>query len=1797
MEVQVPLPTVIKLEEESNTIDLDAHTSPEDIVFQWSDKVRTKFKNFFIADTERDLDIIMKWYIQSFREEAMHFDHSEAVKSYLFKHIEFFKLFFDELECPFTDNYLDNMEELLTMYSDLEAETLPSKQNEPNKRSYNKSISKICFRIIEILNAYLMYREDRLYHVLMKIKLNLYSDEAKDLLNLIYGKILTKDPTNKSDLAFCRAYILYQKWKRIREEKEWKQMDQVMYKMYGRTPDSLSTNNTLKRILLPQSELVLDVLSHLIDYTLMSDEYFKFIKTQNIQEDSLIISDFNDIDLDDRSSLTEVTNEDEEFEHAYNNYIESMSRISDSCDIIESPAIKEEDDCCLVGVGTVDCEQGDSKLVHEILDDEDDDIVEIIFLEKKDQTKNVEPSSSFLDSISLLQNRSSPSRGFTVSNATSFLDSISLLQNRTSPSRGFTVSNATSSTESYTRSHSSYNTSPVPILRPSSPDVLPPEEVIEQFEEPSSNDKLPRKMLFSNSDFVVPSTKPPRTRKRINKESMKKKRFLFKKLMKRRRPLMRKTLCTVKNNDNSHKHDTDANSLEKTTDVNKKPSSFLPKNVSHIETQTDFSQPEDIYRMFKGLVTPPSDEHHEDHDIHTTESPNVYTGFLPSSPCSTREQMTDTDFLTSSNKSVNSDGITEKSDNRNTSSPKSVVEERDTEDVPHSPPEQYKTQTDGASEIKSASNEANSGDVSRVENSVSESCCTEENKSKQLNGPSLNSLSSVGLCAPSSNSFLLASSINSNLKLLCTSSDISCDYSPSSSTVSPNLKHKNSNDPYSSLASPDISSTSHDHFPECSTRKGDSEENQMGYGSVNESFSDNEDQDYVVEEDIQSQKGDSDINGDCSDDILIEHHYLDATNGEVVIGLNNQDNTDEETVDNITKNIDYSEAHTSLSRNEATDLKIIESCQSKRRKYTEPNISFHISASDPSAAVRTDQKRNFEYKEMLVSNHSTWNKIMKSHEIDDIWSGPLEKVNGLNNCENPDKTFDLFDNEESQTEISSEALLGYPSQPSVTSITSPSYENPDDFRSYINNLKAKNNTVEIPHVESVETSSSAKKSCDHMVNKKSVRFQLDNNDLRPSNTPALRSNTVKKKRITFAEDIIDIPVIHSPLEISRSKLQSSLKNPIDPENNRYIVPKRNTRPRIPRRMMNLKSLARFNVKPNDPCLQGVPCVIVERLSKTEIDEWKNVSTISRKVRLQKSQSQNSFMSYVRIDYDKSTSKLNENDVVYFNQPEGSNPAAPRQWRRNKFQLKDDTPQEGTVTSRTFNDFSDSDYNSTPVQCTNACCSSLTTELTQLNVTKTRYESILNLSCEPNFSISKCQNCPSLNPFSSKPARRKKRKLSQETKEVESSKSNYFYVASIIKSPDRCSTSLDLNIISSIVESFDAKCDNSVDDFCLNPITLDKSNDISSNEQQTVDSLNVNALDFDCNINTSLNQQPAAVPELEDFEKTLKSEELAKPLTIPSDLHNLNLNRFSPSPINCFSPCSDSPGHIFLSHSPALNENHFLGGEPNDCSQMGNNYGIQPDSFFSQENCFESFRNSSPDSPETENKPDASEHQLPEDKKDYEGELKSENKTEDYKQILAKLDINSLDEEPETRLPLKKRKLSVPNSKEEDNEDDLIGPDLVEEILKRARAEGTEKDDISYPAKPAISIAEIQEKLVEPQPRTFKTPAEKKEMPPPYAASKPSLPFLEHPKIVTEQYNNHTYNNPTINYHMNNVPYPFFPCGSLPYFSPILLPLNSTTTFDMNLVPPQQQQHQPQMTMQEPVNRPRKEKKSKKKKKD
>lgn len=93
--------------------------------------------------------------------------------------------------------------------------------------------------------------------------------------------------------------------------------------------------------------------------------------------------------------------EDQEFEKAYKNFVKSMSTVclendktSDECVNIKVESVSEDEDCQIVSVTTLGNEREAADVIHEILDDDEDDI-EIIYL-KKNSDKQVKCVNNYI---------------------------------------------------------------------------------------------------------------------------------------------------------------------------------------------------------------------------------------------------------------------------------------------------------------------------------------------------------------------------------------------------------------------------------------------------------------------------------------------------------------------------------------------------------------------------------------------------------------------------------------------------------------------------------------------------------------------------------------------------------------------------------------------------------------------------------------------------------------------------------------------------------------------------------------------------------------------------------------------------------------------------------------------------------------------------------------------------------------------------------------------------------------------------------------------------------------------------------------------------------------------------------------------------------------------------------------------------------------------------------------------------------------------------------------------------------
>lgn len=118
-------------------------------------------------------------------KDDVSFKNLELLKTWMLKHIKFFKYYLMELNCLYVDNYLTNMENILVHYFEIELKALSDEQ--PNGKKFGKNtMRQIYSRLIKVLHTYLLGREDHALHVLLKVKYD-FSKKKIMFMNFVFG--------------------------------------------------------------------------------------------------------------------------------------------------------------------------------------------------------------------------------------------------------------------------------------------------------------------------------------------------------------------------------------------------------------------------------------------------------------------------------------------------------------------------------------------------------------------------------------------------------------------------------------------------------------------------------------------------------------------------------------------------------------------------------------------------------------------------------------------------------------------------------------------------------------------------------------------------------------------------------------------------------------------------------------------------------------------------------------------------------------------------------------------------------------------------------------------------------------------------------------------------------------------------------------------------------------------------------------------------------------------------------------------------------------------------------------------------------------------------------------------------------------------------------------------------------------------------------------------------------------------------------------------------------------------------
>ncbi|XP_050513486.1 uncharacterized protein LOC114336771 isoform X3 [Diabrotica virgifera virgifera] len=429
MAVQMPVP--IKVEEdvkdkiklEAEVIDLDDYTSSEERIRRWNSKVRRKNQPLYENDEDCEFFFsLMKWYTETLAEDIIDTDICDTFIQHLNSHLNFYCCTF--VKSKFhgfkKEQYLSHMEDILAINLNYEVELFMKDQKRYKKLHRKKMLRK--------LQTFLFYDTDSYFNVLLKVKFNRFgigSEASKIYWNFIFKFVLSKGPKSTTDLDFARAYFLHEKWKKVNGQTFHKIIEDMLFTTYSRGPEDIASNQHIQEILRPPKE-VLGFIAHQTNDADHCKSFLAYVIKMKEEETMRLVTQV--LEKDDSESVDSIVESQED--------------------------MKQEDDCIIIGEGTVGCSLNEPKIMfHEILDDED--IASIIYFIPEERSEAVD-GRSFLESISIpessadKENRNPKEKSIfgpsPVPQHTFKLQSSNSVQSREKQSRKFTRKKAVDST-------------------------------------------------------------------------------------------------------------------------------------------------------------------------------------------------------------------------------------------------------------------------------------------------------------------------------------------------------------------------------------------------------------------------------------------------------------------------------------------------------------------------------------------------------------------------------------------------------------------------------------------------------------------------------------------------------------------------------------------------------------------------------------------------------------------------------------------------------------------------------------------------------------------------------------------------------------------------------------------------------------------------------------------------------------------------------------------------------------------------------------------------------------------------------------------------------------------------------------------------------------------------------------------------------------------------------------------------------------------------------------------------------
>ncbi|XP_060535736.1 uncharacterized protein LOC132707802 isoform X2 [Cylas formicarius] len=340
--LEVPGPIIVIKDEPLDIIDLDEEKTPEEAIYEWHDKVRKELNKHIRPRSENELLENMAWYLEQLKFQGKDLQDPGTLQNVMVKHIKVIELSFKRLKARKSDShYLDLMEEIMTRFCDVVVENASQKKKVVPKKEMKKIMARSCRRIKCLLYHCLLASQQRIQHVLIKMQIDPGSQPCRDIINHVYAHFLTRIKQEQTDEAFCRGYIIFQKWKMVRKPEEADTVDRCLYSLYGHLPKNVATHEIFRSVVKLVSTSIAG----------MTRDYFAYIRARerDLEKREMVLDtvfdDVADLDITKDFDWERPRGSDSDFNSAYKRWDAEIHAFSvGNTDGDDDVAIKEEVD-------------------------------------------------------------------------------------------------------------------------------------------------------------------------------------------------------------------------------------------------------------------------------------------------------------------------------------------------------------------------------------------------------------------------------------------------------------------------------------------------------------------------------------------------------------------------------------------------------------------------------------------------------------------------------------------------------------------------------------------------------------------------------------------------------------------------------------------------------------------------------------------------------------------------------------------------------------------------------------------------------------------------------------------------------------------------------------------------------------------------------------------------------------------------------------------------------------------------------------------------------------------------------------------------------------------------------------------------------------------------------------------------------------------------------------------------------------------------------------------------------------